>query len=186
MKAILSIIFSLAVSGCATVAPGWPGNTKISESKVDGKRTIYMNPAWLSGSRVRISLVATSIDPNRILLTAMAPGLNKIPQKSSLVFKVDGEIFKLSATSRKTEYSTTSGSSYAGASNWSGKNYVVKESFLKKLVNAKEVHCKFYFAEGEFSINSPTTAKPGVKGFLRKYAEFKKGLPARKVSSSPN
>lgn len=174
---ILIVIF---ITSCSSM-PGMPGYISESTSKFDGSKQISMEPAWLKGSLIKLSLFKNSrIKDGEVILTAIVKGAYIFSDGESLYFNVDGNVVGFKSIEKSTEINTSSG--YAGSgvyippSNWSAKSYLVTTDFIKQIVNSENVIVKVNlrrsFAEGEFATDAPTTARPAFKKFLKKIEVF--------------
>lgn len=175
LKTIFLIFILASLYGCAT--PGMPGYISNSVSGFDHTRSISMEPAWVPNSMIKLGLFWSSkINDNKLILIATIKGAHSIPSKNSLHFNIDGNITSLSSIDTLTDIDTTRGIihgyTYTPGANWSSKRYLVEKEFINKLVNASHVVVKLdlqkTYAEGVFSSDGPTTARPAFKEFIAK------------------
>jgi hypothetical protein len=172
------VLFSFL--GCAGV-PGIPGNVREHVSKVDNTKELSMEPAWLPESAIKLSLFKNTImQPNEIVLTVVVTGARNFDKGENVRFNVDGKIYSFSSIDDMTDLRTSAGyygrGIYLSPSNWSSKRYVITKDFLATILNAKDVWVRVdlvkTYAEGEFSYDGPTCARPAFREFYERMNAF--------------
>lgn len=170
-KAIyLALIFSL--TNCATLGIDVPGSVKQYSSKVDGIDHITMSPAWIHEADAMIGLRwHTNLDADHLVLTVKVRGLNRIMDKNSLAFLVNDTKVSFSPMDNRSNYITDSGQ------NWTVREYILKEKFIKELLVAKKVYTKIStkngYLEGAVHRGGVTTFKSSAKTFFKKLKDLR-------------
>jgi len=161
MKNLIFVpVLCFLVLGCTTM-----GSVSKSVSKIDGKTTLSMSPAWVYGSGMKMSLMTSKKDKDKVFLTAYVMGLNDLNTRKPLFFRIDQEVKKISPDSRPSYETMRDGNT---VNNWTKYYYTIDKKFLAKLVNGKEVYARIGGLEGEISTDTVATVRPGFKSFLAK------------------
>jgi hypothetical protein len=172
------ILLMLLMIGCAST-PGAPGYVTVSSSNFDSSTQVSMEPAWLWNSPIKLELFwNTKMPDSQLVISALIQGLETFSDGESLQFNIDGEIVGFTSIDEYTEYETVSG--YAGGgiyvppASFSYKRYIVDLDFINHLISAEEVIVRVSleasYAEGNFSSDAPTTARPAFRKFISKRA----------------
>lgn len=180
LKNIIFLTILVLTSGCTTL-PGSPGYITESSSLFDNSKSINIEPAWLidglRGSDIKLSLYKNSkMDENMVILIALVMGAESIAKDTSLHFKIDDQIVSFSSIDTLTDIETkeSHGKYYQ---NWSSKRYQITIDFLKRIIEAEKVIVKLdlakTYAEGEFSTDRLTTARPAFRKFLERIETLK-------------
>lgn len=164
----LSLLLVLFLGGCwSYMAMFEPGKIRDEVSRMDGIRTVYMNPAYIyksDGAMAPISfslgLYWTSNFPDYCMITAVIPIISNISPDRSLRFNIDGKLVELSDTNKElTHFDVDRGTS--------SRDYAVKREFIKELVSAKSVLVQVNSFEGEFHHDKMQAARPAFRQFLQ-------------------
>lgn len=143
-----------------------PGHISESISEFDGIKTIKMEPGWIGSGPIKLGLVYSSNLPDSlIIMPVLVRGINSFSNGKSLHFNIDGEFISIES----------SGKSFIEI-DWSSKNYPIKKSLIKKLIDGQRVWVKVdlidEIVEGEFSSDAPGSARTGFRNFYIRLSEL--------------
>jgi hypothetical protein len=188
-KSILGILLlSLCVYGCVAI----PGGIRTATSDFDGAKEVSMEPAWVckegtfGSCAIKFGLHWRSTMPkDRVVLVAMASGINAFSSGPSLHFNIDGTFVAFTSMDELTDFQVMGGTYIRGVAtpggyvpgwyipptNWSSQRYLVDKTFLEAILKAQRVAVRVDlrtgYVEGLFSKDDPTTARPGVRDFYK-------------------
>jgi len=181
MKTLFIAFGLLLLVGCSAM-PGMPGYISKTESSYNGAIQYDMEPGFVyrgndsfSGADLFMSLSWNTKMKDDILLIAHISRLSSILRSNSLHFMIDGDEVSLSSigtfTDRRYEpgvYSTT----YIPGTSYASRTYVVKVSFIERLINANDVRVKLDtsdgYVSGYFSNDTTSSAVSAFRDFMEK------------------
>ena len=171
---IFVLLLLFLASACATVdelasMPGAPGTISEGRSEFDGARELYMEPAWTDGN-VKLSLRwRSTMAGETAIMVATVKGAHNISDGKSLKFNIDGQVTALQAIDPVTEIQTQSWGHHLSPTNWSSREYIVTRAFIDRLLDGNRVVARVDmlrgYAEGVFSEDLPTMARPAFRTF---------------------
>jgi len=183
MKKIAVFLLSLFLFGCSVAMPP-PAKVLVSTSKFDNATEISTEPAWLYDSKVGIkfSLFRRSTMPeDKIILNVIVSGAHIFSRKKSLQFNIEDKFVSFNSIDTYADIDTTPGSYFSNIDiyfppqNWSKKRYEIDRAFLKRIIEAEKVivrvNLEKTYAEGVFSSDYPTTARPVFRKFYNMLSE---------------
>lgn len=85
----------------------------------------------------------------KVLLTAGTRDIENIGRNESLLFKVDGKTYSFEAINEVTEHDKIDLNMSANL-NYSNKDYIVPESFIRKFASANDVRAKLYLLNNTY------------------------------------
>ena len=167
MKPLLLLFVLALVSGCIV-----PGSVSVSKSNFDGSTEIHTEPAFVYDgvftSEIMFSLHRNStMQPGEVILTASAS--KNIADGPSLKINLDGEIVSFTSIDSTSEIFTAPvGTSRAAVR--CAKRYKVDIDLLNRMMRGTNVMVRLElfrtFAEGRFSVDGASTARPAFRRFL--------------------
>ena len=152
--------------------PTMPGDVSTTESAFDGERQVHVDPGWLSkgweGSSLKLGGFWSEKTPEVFALEVVYFGVAGI---ESVQVNVDGEIIELEPASALTDFDHPHGRVE------SGRRFVVPLEFVDRMMEAERVVFRVGLggtrAEGIFSTNAPTTARPAFRKALARIDKVK-------------
>lgn len=180
MKRFLCII-ALFLGGCAAIKTPVPGD--IQEQKSANTMVVTMAPAWSNGNNggIQFSLSWCSTKKkDHVTLNVSAQGFHNIPPEESLVFNIDGEVFKFKSIDSFTQHDISpniyGNQLFTSSDEESSMRYEIPVSLLTKLVHSKDASVKLLFNDGDtesdFCDDSPVCAKKCIAKFIEKIRAY--------------
>lgn len=175
MKALITLLALHLLTGCV----GTPGHVSKTKSTFDNSTEIRVEPAWVidgMNGGFKLGLHYNSAMPaSNVVMTAVVKGAESIADGESLKFNINGVITSLTSIDQTTDIQYNPGlyNSVAAipGSSWSSKRYRADIAFIRRLVESETVTARLElsrgYAEGKFSTDAPTTARPAFRRFLK-------------------
>ena len=173
---LFSVTSLFVFISCATM-PGMPGFISESSSDFDGTKQLSMEPAWLPYSPIKLALFKnTKMDKNEVVLSVIVKEAHIFGRDESLHINIDGDIVSFMSIDPLTDRKVSSGhygnGFYIPPFNWSSKDYLITKNLIKRLIEADravvKVDLRKSYAEGIFSHDAPTLARPAFREFYKK------------------
>ncbi len=129
-----------------------------------------MNGGFKLGLHYNSAMPASSA-----VMTAVVKGAESIANGESLKFNINGVITSLTSIDQTTDIRHDPGLynsvTTIHGSSWSSKRYRVDIAFIKRLIESEAVTARLElsreYAEGKFSTDAPTTARPAFRRFIK-------------------
>lgn len=180
MKRFLCLI-ALFLGACATIKMPLPGD--IQEQKSANTVVVAMAPAWSNGNNggIQFSLSWCSTKKkDMVTLNVTTQGFHNIPPEESLVFTIDGDVFKFKSidpfTSHTITPNTYGNQTFSSSDEESSMRYEIPISLLEKLVNSKDARVRLVFNDGDmesdFCDDSPVCARKCFAKFIEKIRAY--------------
>lgn len=173
MKTTMILVLLVTLSGCMTTLnefaklPGAPGYITEHVSQFDGGRELVMEPGWTEGESVRLGLFWRSTMPeDEVRISAQLSGAHNL---GTLSLNIDGDIQHFEPIDALTHIRTEPGDRYWGPTNWSKREYRINRQLVERMLAARRVAVRVDtlhgYAEGIFSTDLPTAARPAFRTF---------------------
>jgi hypothetical protein len=177
---------ALLLSGC--LAFPIPGDLTEHVSDFDQAVELSMVPAWLYGGThsIKWKLLWRSTMPlDEFLLHVHVTGSDPIAVGRSLHIKFDGEQVDLSTLDPMTGSYIVPGGVFNGieipSSSWWWQRYQINRDLLERLLKAQDVRVRVdlgtSYAEGIFSNDAMTTARPAFRRFYSRWLALQAAPP---------
>jgi hypothetical protein len=169
---------ALSLPGCFFATA--PGGLSEHVSDFDQAIELSMEPTWLDGSTHSIKWKLSwrsTMPPNEILLRVEVTGPDPIALGRSLHITLDGEQVDLSTLDPKTGSHVIPGVYFNGielpSSGWWWQRYQFNRNLLERLLKAHVVRVRVdlgtSYAEGVFSNDATSTARPAFQRFYNRW-----------------
>jgi hypothetical protein len=140
-----------------------PGGLSTTESKVEGTTEISVIPGWIPGSDMKLGVYRNNKMNKDEAVLVVQTKLMTVQSKDGLSISIDGVKSNFSSEDQLSDLSE----------GYFSKRFTVKIDYIRRMVSGKSVWVRVNgngstYAEGEFSREGYTTAKPGFKKFLEK------------------
>lgn len=172
MKALIVSFAVLLLVGCSSV-PGMPGYISESISTYDDSTQYRMEPAFvyrsdssLDGYAFSMGLYWSSKSPDSFLMEVRVNSWSAFITGESLFVNIDGEEKAFHSNAVDTDFE------YDGPSKYASYDYLVKSSFLKRMLSGDSVKIKVItkdgYVDGLFTNDSHSSAINAFKDFVQK------------------